>query len=101
MIAVEITIIYVLQVFEEISTSGQKNKDINLLFTTARVTTEVNYMVNYQVVTSYLPGRKVSKESTDWWLYAPNWIMGKTMATTECRSVMSAIKELTTIQKKT
>lgn len=20
---------------------------------------------------------KVSKESTDWWLYAPNWIMGK------------------------
>lgn len=27
--------------------------------------------------------------------------MGKTMATTECRSVTSAIKELITIQKKT
>lgn len=33
--------------------------------------------------------------------YTPNWIMGKTMATTECRSVTGAIKELTTVQKTT
>lgn len=46
------------------------------------------------------PVAKHPKESIDWWFYAPNWIMGKTMATTECRSVTGAIKELTTIQKK-
>ena len=48
-------------------------------------------------MTLYLPRCKVSKESI---VFTPNWIMGKTMATTECRSVTGAIKELTTIQTK-
>lgn len=75
-----------------------ESKKINLLLTKARNTTDVDYVVLSRgcILAQAQSFHRVH-------FYTPNWIMGKTMAINECKSVRvgGANKTLNTIQETT
>lgn len=72
----------------------ESDKRLTLLLTTARGTTEAHYALpSCDCILARVQSFQMVHR------YTPNRIMGKTMATTECRSVTGAIKERATIQE--